>query len=131
MVMKYWSAELFLKWATLVVSSLALLVACLRYPLALTLKATVQDVLRQELSRSDAIVAPEAVWEKHQEPATAILKRLERDLALIRHETGTSEANRAPFEQLINRLFSIETKLDLLLRESLREPRLPGATNGR
>src|SRR5437879_13247631 len=111
MVMKYWSAELFLKWATLIVSSLALLVACLRYPLALTLKATVQDVLRQELSRSDAIVAPMAD---------------ECEIALLRHETGTSEANRRSVRQLVHRLFSTGTNLATLVPESLRIHSLPG-----
>ena len=116
--MSDWSAESFLKWATLMVSTIALLVSCVRYPLAVTLKATVQEVLRQELPRYESVAASEARWEKHQEPANEILRRLDRDVAILRDGTTVNESNRGLLVQLGNHLLAIETKLDLLLRQN-------------
>ncbi|HXI52980.1 MAG TPA: hypothetical protein VNH84_15800 [Candidatus Saccharimonadales bacterium] len=115
--MKSERTESFLKWATLVTSALALVVASVREPLALSLKAAILEVLRQELGRYETASASEARWQRQQETANEVLRRCERELAALR-DLAASESHGRPFIDVSNRLSSLELKV-----EQLKSPR--------
>jgi hypothetical protein len=115
--MKEERTEWFRKWATLVVSTVALLVACLREPLTLTLKATVLEVMREELAKYETVSASDARCQKHQDSATEVLKRYERELSGLRDLVAAGEAHGRLLMQVSNRLSSLEAKLEELRRE--------------
>jgi hypothetical protein len=115
--MKSERTESFLKWATLVTSALALVVASVREPLALSLKAAILEVLRQELGRYETASASEARWQRQQETANEVFRRCERELAALRDLTA-SESHGRPFIDVSNRLSSLELKV-----EQLKSPR--------
>ena len=105
------------KWATLVVSTIALLVACLREPLTLTLKATIQDMMRQELARYETVAASEARWQNHQDSAAETLKRLEREFSSLHDLAMAGGTQGRLLLEVSNRLSCLEAKLDSLRRE--------------
>ena len=109
------------KWATLVVSSVALLVACLREPLTLTLKATVQDMIRDELVKYETIAASDARWQRQQETMAEAIKRLERELSALRDIANAGDAHGKLLAEVSKRLSSVEMKLEALKRGP-REP---------
>ena len=115
--MKSERTESFLKWATLVTSALALVVASVREPLALSLKAAILEVLRQELGRYETASASEAHWQRQQETANEVLRRCERELAALR-DLAPSESHGRLFIDVSNRLSSLELKV-----EQLKSPR--------
>ena len=115
--MKEERTEWLRKWATLVVSTLALLVACLREPLTLTLKATVQDMMRQELIKYETVSANDARWQKHQECTTEMLKRFEREISGLRDLATAGESHGKLLMEVNKRLSSLELKLESLRRE--------------
>src|SRR5881409_2729042 len=84
--------ELLRKWASILISSLALLLTCLMGPVAFTLKATVKDLVRQELT-GETVTASDARWKAHQDYETEVLKRWEHDLAAVRERATSSETN--------------------------------------
>jgi len=116
-LMKEERTEWLRKWATLVVSTVALLVACLREPLTLTLKATVQDMIRQELARYETVSASEARWQKQQESTAEILKRFERELSGLRDLATAGDVHGKLLVEVSKRLSSVEMKLEALRRE--------------
>src|SRR5438874_913401 len=85
--------ESFRKWATFVLSSLALLVTSLRDPIALTFRASVQETVRQELARQHNIAASEARDQNPPAAGNEVFTRLEHDLAAIRADGATGEAS--------------------------------------
>ena len=105
------------KWATLVVSTIALLVACLRELLTLTPKATIQDMMRQELARYETVSASDARWQKHQDCATESLKRVERELSGLRDLAAGGDTHGRLLLEVSNRLSCLEAKLETLRRE--------------
>ena len=105
----------------MVVSTLALLATCLRDPIALTLRATIMEVLREELGRYETVSAADTKWEKHQDSVNEILKRCENDFASIRTSIIATESNQKMQIEAGNRLLSIETKLELLMKEYQRD----------
>ena len=109
--MKYERTESFRKWATLIASTLALVVACVREPLALSLKAAILEVLRQELGRYETPSASEAKWQRQQEAANEVLRRCERELSALR-DLAASENHARFLIEVSNRLSSLEVKID-------------------
>src|SRR6266446_3067516 len=95
--------ESFRKWAAFAVSTLALLVTCLRDPIALTLKATIQEMLRQELPRYETISASDSRWAKQQEAANELLKRYEHDLVLLQEQSAFRDTDKRFLIELGNR----------------------------
>jgi hypothetical protein len=118
--------ESFRKWTTFVVSTGALLVACLRDPLSLTFRATVQEVLRQELAKNQPPAGTETKADKRLESEKEFLKVLDGDL---RERISMTEANNRLLVQLSNHLALMEMKLDLL-RGYQREVPLTGGLRG-
>ncbi|HEU0010607.1 MAG TPA: hypothetical protein VFT34_12395 [Verrucomicrobiae bacterium] len=116
-VMKEERTEWFRKWATFVVSTVALLVACLREPMALTLKATVLEIMREELTRYDTVSAADFRAQKQQDSVTEALKRFERELTGLRDLTVAGASHDRMFLEVSNRLSSLETKIEALRRE--------------
>jgi len=115
--MKEERTEWLRKWATLVVSTVALLVACLREPLTLTLKATVQGMIREELVRYETVAASDARWQKQQEATADAVKRLERELSALRDISTAGDAQGKLMMEVSKRLSSLEMKLEALKRE--------------
>ena len=120
-VMTHDRRESFRKWGTLLASTLALLVTCLREPIALAFKAKQDEVLRRELSLFETVSASEARWEKHLDSQSEIPRRLDRELALLRDGAVASEATYKLLLEINNCLMAVETKLDLLMRERQRD----------
>src|SRR5947207_2786271 len=112
----------FRKWATFLVSTLALLLTCLMGPIAFTLKATVKDLVRQELAAYETTAASDNRWKAHQDYENEVLKRWEHDLAAVRDKATQSETNSFKLmTEVGNRLASIETKLDPVTKQHSRE----------
>ncbi len=119
------------KWATFLVSALALLLTCLMGPIAFTLKATVRDLVRQELTGYETVTSSDARWKAHQDYETEVLKRWEHDLAAVRERATSSETNN--FKLMIdvgNRLTSLEIKLEPLLRQRQHEGKFQTGYDG-
>src|SRR5882724_829574 len=107
----------FWKWATFLVSTLALLLTCLMGPIAFTLKATVKDLVRQELAAYETTSASESRWKAHQDYENEVLKRWEHDLAAVRDKATQSETNSFKLMTDVgNRLASLELKLEPVIR---------------
>ena len=121
--MKNDGKELFLKRAALWVSSTALVLTCLMGPVGFFIKTAVRAVLREELADAPSTARATA----HQEQANDVLKSLSLDLMTTRANASTVETG---LLGLSNRLFSIEARLDLALREHRREEKPPGAKDG-
>ena len=115
--MTYDRRESLRKWATLLASTLALLVTSLRDPIAVSIKTRQDELLRRELSRYETVSATEARWDKHRDVESEALRRLDRDLAAMRDGAVASEAAYKLMLQMNNCLMAVETKLDLLMKE--------------
>lgn len=124
--MKDGQLEWFQKWAGLSVSAMALMLTCVMGPVAFTLKATVKDIVRQELAGYETIAASEARWKAREEHENEMLKRLEHDLAAARERAAQSETNNYKLMlELGNRLSALEAKLEQMIREHQRDTRAP------
>ena len=117
------SRESFRKWATLIVSALALLVTCLRDPLVLTLKSTVREVIRDEMDRYEKAPPADARQTKRSDTEAATLKNLEQEIAAIRDLASRNEAEHRTWLQVNNCLVAMEAKLDLLTKEHEQKPK--------
>ena len=114
--------ELLKKWVMIVVPTLSLLLTCLMGPVAFTLKATVKDLVRQELAAYETTAASDNRWKAHQDCENEVLKRWEHDLAAVRDKATQSETNSFKLmTEVGNRLASIETKLDPVTKQHPRE----------
>ena len=119
--------ELFRRWAAFFISALALLLTCLTGPIAFTLRATMKDLLRQELVAYETVAAADARWKAHQEYENEVLKRWEHDLAAVREKSALGETN--SFRHVLefnDRLWSVETKLEQLIKQHQREGKSSG-----
>lgn len=124
--MKDGQLEWFQKWASLSVSAMALLLTCLMGPIAFTLKATVKDVVRQELVGYETVAASEARWKAREDRETELLKRWEQELAAAREKSASSDTN--SYKMMLEvgaRLSSLEAKLELMMRDHQRETKAP------
>jgi len=119
--------ELFRKWAAIFISALALLLTCLTGPVAFTLRATMKDLLREELVAYETVAATDARWKAHQEYENEVLKRWEHDLAAVRERSALGETNSFRHVLEVNeRLLSLETKLEQLIKQLQREGKSSG-----
>ncbi len=110
--------ESFRKWATFLVSALALLLTGLMGPIAFTLKATVKDLVRQELTGYETVTASDARWKAHQDYENEVLKRWEHDLAAVRDRASLTETNNIRLMiEVGNRLASLEMKLEPFIKQ--------------
>jgi len=112
--------EYFRKWATLIVSTVALLITSLRDPILLTLKNTVKEVVHEELEKQSGLPLSEARREKQRDAEAELLKLLNEDLAPLRDLNAKNSADRGSSKSLYDCLASIEAKLDELAKESQR-----------
>jgi len=118
--------ETFRKWTTLLVFPVArFFVGSLR-PLALLLKATITDQVRKELATYETIAASDARWKVQQDYVSEVFKHLESELSSVRDRTAISETNYKILLDAGNRLSSIETTLDLFLKDRQRDRKLQG-----
>ena len=120
-VMTYDRRESLRKWATLLASTLALLVTSLRDPIGVSITTRQDELLRRELSRYETVSATEARWDKHLDAESEVLRRLDRDLAAIRDGAVAIEATYKLLLEMNNCLMAVETKLDLLMKERQRD----------
>jgi hypothetical protein len=116
------------RWVNVLVPALSLLLAGLMGPIAFTLRSTVKDLVRQELASYETVAATEARLKAHQDYLNEVLKRWANDFAVVREKAVFSETNEHKLMlELGNRLASIESKLELLIGEHLREKKLPSS----
>jgi len=113
--------EAFRQWTAISISGMALVITCLRGPLSLTFRATVEDVLRQELARHPTSAAADARTLKSQELAHEALLRLESELTAIHVEAARNEAAKKGLVEINNCLFLLESRLESMEKEILKE----------
>ena len=113
--------ETFRKWATLGVSSLALMVTCLRDPIVLTLKSSVREVIRDEMDRYEIALAGDPRRDKRRETEAELLTRMNQELETLRDVVTRNGTDHVTMMQLNNCLISIESKLDLLTKTYQRD----------
>src|SRR5262245_56870995 len=109
--------ESFRKWATFFVSTLALLVACLRDPIVFTLKGTAHEALREELDRREKRSTPENCRDSRREAESELLRRMDPLLESLRDRAATKDAEHKLLQDLSSRLMALQAKLELLTRE--------------
>jgi hypothetical protein len=123
--------ELLKKWVNIVIPALSLLLACLMGPVAFTLKATVKELVRQELTGYETVASSDARWKAHQDYENEFLKRLDHELAAAREKSNTAETNQFKLMlDLGNRLLSLDTKMETLMKENQRDRKVPGENGG-
>jgi hypothetical protein len=119
------------RWVSVLVPAASLLLAGLMGPIAFTLKSTVKDLVRQELTSNETVAASDARLKAHQDYLNEVLKRWASDLAAVREKSAVSETNDLKLMlDLGNRLSSIESKLELLMAENRREKKLESSHGG-
>jgi len=119
------------RWVNVAVPALSLLLAGLMGPIAFTLKSTVKDLVRQELTSNETVAASDARLKAHQDYLNEVLKRWASDLAAVRDKAAVSETNDHKLMlDLGNRLSSIESKLEILMGENKREKKLESSHGG-
>ncbi len=119
--MTYERRESYRKWATLIVSMLVLLVTSLRDPLVLVNRHSEYENLRRELARYELAPGPSAKMERDLDVQPEVLRRLDGNVAKLRDEALASEGNHKLLVEINNCLQTVETKLDLLMKERQRE----------
>jgi hypothetical protein len=122
--MKSDSKESLRKWGPLTVAFLALIPAYLMGPIAFTFKATVKDMLRQELAGHETTSASQAKWTAQQTRDNEILTRLDYDLSVLRDKAAISKSNDYRLlMEFSNRLVSLELQFKRLITEYERNGR--------
>ena len=120
--MKVVQKALLQKWVNVLVPVLSLLLAGLMGPIAFTLKSTVKDLVRQELASKETVAASDARLKAHEDYLNEVLKRWANDFAALREKVASGETNDSKvILEIGHRLSSIESKLELLMRNQLRE----------
>ena len=120
--MKVVQKALLQKWVNVLVPVLSLLLAGLMGPIAFTLKSTVKDLVRQELASKETVAASDARLKAHEDYLNEVLKRWANDFATLREKVASGETNDSKvILEIGHRLSSIESKLELLMRNQLRE----------
>jgi len=119
--MTYERRESYRKWATLIASTLVLLVTSVRDPLVLVNRHSEYENLRRELARYELTPGASAKWERDLDVQSEVLRRLDGNVAKLRDEALTSEGNHRLLVEINNCLQTVETKLDLLMKERQRE----------
>lgn len=109
--------ESFRKWGTFIVSSLALVIACVRDPIIWTLRATVQEQLRAELARYETTSSANTRWEKRQDSSDELIKRLDQDRGVFHEAVAAAHTNRVVLLDLAHRLSLVETNLQMFRQD--------------
>jgi|SRR5437016_921930 len=109
--------ELFVKWGTFIVSSVALLVACVRDPIIWTLRATIHEQLGAELAKYETISGASAKWAKHSDLGDELTKRLDHDLTVIQDAAAAARTNQVLLLELARRLSLVETNFQDFRRD--------------
>ena len=109
--------ELFVKWGTFIVSSVALLVACVRDPIIWTLRATIHEQLGAELAKYETISSAGAKWTKHSELGDELTKRLDHDLTIIQDAAVVARTNEVLLLELARRLSLVEMNVQDFRRD--------------
>ncbi len=117
-------------WATLVVSAGALMVSCLRQPLAWTLRAAVQDVLHDEFAKYGALSDLEIGREKRLVSETDTLTRMEHEMELGREHAAAAETTHKLLLDMRNSVNSLDSKLDRLAPASRQAEKPSGELGG-
>src|SRR5438477_11227223 len=91
--MKTERKETLRKWVNVSVPVLSLLLAGLMGPIAFTLKSTVKDLVRQELTSYETVAASDARLRAHQDCLNEVLKRWANDFAAVREKAALIESN--------------------------------------
>ena len=119
------------RWVNVSVPALSLLLAGLMGPVAFTLKSTVKDLVRQELTSNETVAASDARLKAHEDYLNEVLKRWANDFAALREKVASGETNDSKvILEIGHRLSSIESKLELLMRNQLRERNSQGGQDG-
>jgi hypothetical protein len=127
--MKTESKASLLKWGPLMVAVLALIPAYLMGPIAFTFKATMKDMLNQELAAHESTAAFAA--KAQQDRDNDAFKRLEQSLALARDKASLSESNYArQLMELDARLIALETQVKRLKLEFESNGKRPSDSTG-
>ncbi len=123
--------ELLKKWVNILVPTLSLFLACLMGPVAFTLKATVKELVRQELAGYETVASSDVRWKAHQEYENEFLKRLDHELAAAREKASVTETNQYKLMlDLGNRLLSLDTKIEQLMKDSQRNRKASDESSG-
>ena len=109
--------ESFVKWGTFIVSSVALVVACVRDPIIWTLRATIHEQLGAELAKYETISSASAKWTKHSELGDELTKRLDHDLTIIQDAAAAARTSQVLLLELARRLSLVETNIQTFTRE--------------
>jgi len=109
--------ESFRKWGTFIVSTLALLIACVRDPIIWTLRATVQEQLHAELARDETFSSANARWEKHRDSEDELFKHLYEDHRVIQEAVAAAHTNQVVLLDLAHRLSLVETNLQMFRQD--------------
>src|SRR5262249_31727567 len=107
------------KWGTFIVSSVALAVACVRDPIIWTLRATIQDQLRAELSKYETISTANSKSEKHQDLGDELIKHLDHALAVFQDGATATRTNQALLRDLARSLPRFGTNFQDFRRDFL------------
>jgi len=91
--------ESFRKWGTFIVSTLALVIGLVRDPILWTIRASIHEQLRAELSRYETILSADARWERHNVLCDEIVKRLDNNLWLIQQAVVATQTNQVRVSQ--------------------------------
>ena len=129
--MKVVQKALLQKWVNVLVPVLSLLLAGLMGPIAFTLKSTVKDLVRQELASKETVAASDARLKAHEDYLNEVLKRWANDFAILREKVASGETNDSKvILEIGHRLSSIESKLELLMRDQLRDKKSQSGQDG-
>jgi hypothetical protein len=119
------------KWVNVLVPVLSLSLAGLMGPIAFTLKSTVKDLVRQELASKETVAASDARLKAHEDYLNEVLKRWANDFAILREKVASGETNDSKvILEIGHRLSSIESKLELLMRDQLRDKKSQSGQDG-
>jgi hypothetical protein len=117
--MKNEQRESFRRWAILIVAIAAIFPAYLMGPIAFTFRATVRDLMREELAGYETVEASNARWEAHQKHIGEIFKRLEDNLMAMRGKAvGDETSQHKLLMELADRLSRLESEIKRLTTES-------------
>jgi len=109
--------ESFVKWGTFIVSSVALVVACVRDPIIWTLRATIHEQLGAELAKYETISSASAKWAKRSDLGDELTKLLDHDLTIIQDAAAVARTNEVLLLDLARRLSLVETNFQDFRRD--------------
>ena len=112
--------EAFRQWTAVSVSGLALLVSVLRGPVSLTVRATIEDMLRQEMAKQQISPAAEARAHQRKEIGETLI-RLDAELTALRANAALEGATQKRLMEINACLLQLESRLDSWEKDALKE----------